>query len=75
MWASFKSVLKQFAGSKKAIATFASIAAFVAGKAGLGIDTAELATAIGPLWLYVAALAFEDHGKAAAKAKTEPTGN
>ena len=68
MWTSIKSVLKQYAGSKKAIATFASIAAFIAGKAGLGLDTAELAGAIGPLWLYVAALAFEDHGKAKAKA-------
>lgn len=69
MWSGIKSVLRQYASSKKAIATFAAIAAAIAGKAGLGLDSAELATAIGPLWLYVAALALEDHGKAKAKAE------
>lgn len=67
MWSAVKSVLKQYAGSKKAIATFAAIAAWIAGKAGLDMDSQELALAVGPLWLYVVALAFEDHGKAAKK--------
>lgn len=67
MWSAIKSVLKQYAGSKKAIAAFASGVVWIAGKAGLGLDTAELAGAIGPLWLYIAALALEDHGKAAKK--------
>lgn len=71
MWDSIKSVLKQYAGSKKAIATAASIIAWGAAKIGWGVDSEQLALAIGPLWLYVAALALEDHGKAAAKVKPE----
>jgi hypothetical protein len=67
MWDALKSVLKQYAGSKKAIATFAAIAAWVAGKAGLGLDSAELAGAIGPLWLYIVSQAVADHGKEAKK--------
>lgn len=69
MWSAVKSVLKQYAGSKKAIATFAAVAAWIAGKAGLGLDSAELAGAIGPLWLYVVSQAISDHGKEAAKLK------
>jgi hypothetical protein len=69
MWEAIKSVLKQYAGSKKAVATFAAIAAYIGGKAGLGLDSAELAGAVAPLWLYVVAVALEDHGKAKAKAE------
>lgn len=67
MWDSIKSVLKQYAGSKKAVAAAVSCIAWGAAKVGWSVDSEQLALAIGPLWLYIAALALEDHGKAKAK--------
>ena len=67
MFKAILDVLKQYAGSKKAIAAFAAGAVWVAGKAGLHLDTTELAGAVTPLWIYILAQAHVDHAKEKAK--------
>jgi hypothetical protein len=63
MWTTIKEMLK----SKKALAAAVSAAVWIAGKAGLNLDTSTLLGAVTPLWAYILAQGVADHNKEAAK--------
>lgn len=63
MWSTAKEILK----SKKALIALVSAAVWLAGKAGLHLDTTELLGAVTPLWAYILAQGVADHGKEKAK--------
>ena len=54
--------------SKKALMAILSGAVWIAGKAGLDLDTEVIGPAIAPLWMYIFSQGIADHGKEKAKA-------
>lgn len=63
MWTTIKTMLK----SKKALMAVLAGVVWIAGKAGLHLDSTELLGAVTPLWAYVLAQGVADHGKEAAQ--------
>jgi hypothetical protein len=67
MWKTAKSLLS----SKKAMMAILSGTVWLVGKAGLELDTEELAGAVAPLWAYIFAQGLADYGKGKEQHKTE----
>ena len=66
--------LKDMAKSKKFLAALIAVACWIGGKVGLDMNPAELTQAVAPLWIYIGAQGYADHGKEKAKveAATKP---
>ena len=62
---------KQMLTSKKFLAALVAVIVWLAGKAGLNLNTEELLGAVTPLWAYIVAQGVADHGKAKAEIQAQ----